>query len=152
MSERLDLLLQGLFTIHVGEKLGHGRLVGRDHSADLGSSLERAHECENIFRQRCRVIATGAIFDHHGHAAGCSNAWNGRRWEGKRNSIWIAAQLLLQIRLNVLQLLLLAFARGPRLEGDEEKSGVRALYLGEQREVGDGNDALNARSLAAARQ
>ena len=49
--------------------------------------------------------------------------------------------------LNVFELLLLALASLPRFKRDEEETGVGALNLREQRKVGNGNDALHARSL-----
>ena len=58
-----------------------------------------------------------------------------------------ASELLLQIALNVLELLFFAFADIPWLEIHEEETGVRALHLSEKREVGDSDNAFDARGL-----
>src|ERR1700738_2755877 len=49
--------------------------------------------------------------------------------------------------LNVFELLLLALARLPRFKRHEEETGVGALNLREQREVGDRNHTLHAGSF-----
>jgi len=49
--------------------------------------------------------------------------------------------------LDVLKLFFFALAILPRVERDEEEAGVGALNLGEKREVVDGDNALDARSL-----
>ena len=54
---------------------------------------------------------------------------------------------LLQVALDVFQLFFFALANLPGLECDEEEPGVRALHLGQQREVGDCDHALDSGSL-----
>ncbi len=83
---------------------------------------------KTFFVSVCWIVGARTVFKNHGDAAGCSDARDGRRWEGESDTVGIARKLLLQIALNVFELLRFALADSPGLEIDERR--IPRWYFG----------------------
>src|SRR4029077_18705429 len=120
---------------HLHELLRHTRQKGATDHANLGTLAGRRQELVQIACQELHVPPS-TVFQHELKPPRSADSRNGRRRETENGPFRKLAQLLVQVRLDLLILFRPGCAVAPGLQRDKIERVVTGPYKAEQAEAG----------------